>query len=190
MPSRNVVLKVVCREPNGPILRNIYLAELTIERLKYYYERLKKFKWIFNNFMKDDLDSFIRTFISQSRLTGDVVANGLVWEVDDVGLLGLSDIIPKHDATLHFSFWDRRTKGREVLLREFVKYVFRVFEFNRLSAEVPLYAAPWLPMIYEAAGFVAEGRKRKDAFYEGQWFDTRMLSVLREEALKSASKEA
>lgn len=171
------VVSVVCQEPEGVFRREVRFAPLTIERLQKYRERLSKFPTLFNCFVRD-ADDFVLSFISEDD--GKLKANGLIWEVDDVGIFFLTDIYPAFQATGHFTFWDQRFRGREPLLREMIRYVFREFGFHRIVAEVPLYSAPTLAAV-ERVGFVKEGRLRKAAWYHGQWWDVNLYSILREE---------
>lgn len=173
------VLSVECTEPEGTFNRHIRPARLTTSVLQGYWERLKEFDVLFNDEVRQDLDSFIGIFLS-GDLNDEIVANGLVWEVDDVGIIFVTDITPSA-AKGHFSFWDRRVKGREVLIRQMTKWLFNQFGFHRITCEVPLYAAAWLSRTVEKAGFKKEGRLREVVRYKGQWFDVNLYSMLNHE---------
>ena len=172
-----VILKVMCKEPEGNIERSVMFAPLTPTRIKRYYEKLSQFPTLFNRQVVD-LDGFLSSFVSQD---GDSIkANGIIWEVDDVGLLFITDIYPGYQATGHFTFWDRRFKGREELLRQALRYAFNEFGFQRIITEVPLYTQATLSAV-ERIGFIKEGRLRKAAWYHGEWWDVNLYSVLKEE---------
>lgn len=152
--------------------------QLTTEKLKSLWENLKEFDVLFNDVVHQDPESFVRVFLSGNG--DDIVSNGLIWEVDDVGILYITDI-SRYQATAHFSFWDRRIKGREELIRRMIRWVFDNFGFHRLTVEVPLYASPWLSRAVERIGFTKEGRRREVVPYKGQWFDTNIYSILEHE---------
>ena len=178
------VLRVRCEEPEGEFLREVRLMPLSIESLTYLWEKLSKFPILFNRHI-EGMDDFFETFISQNQ-DGTLRANGIIWEVDDVGIFFLTDLYPAYQATGHFTFWDRRFRGRRDLIRQMVAYVFKEFGFRRLIAEIPLYAMPTIHAM-EGIGFVKEGRLRKAAWYNGEWWDVTLYSVLEEEAAQWVS---
>jgi hypothetical protein len=159
---------------------------LTFETLKGYYDKLKEFKTVFNSYIANNLDDFITLFVSGNG-KDDIRATGLIWEVDDVGILYLTNIAVGHDALAHFNFWDRRLRGRENLLRGMTRYVMDEFDLHRVTVEVGLFAAPWLPAAVERTGFKKEGRKREALKYEGKWFDSIIYSMLKSEVNKDAT---
>jgi RimJ/RimL family protein N-acetyltransferase len=140
---------------------------------------LREFDVLFNDEVRQDLDSFIGIFLSGDGGNG-VQANGLIWEVDDVGIIFITHITTA-SAQAHFSFWDRRIKGRESLIRQMLKWGFERFGFHRITCEVPLYAAAWLSRSVEKVGFKKEGRMREAVRYKGQWFDVNLYSILSHE---------
>lgn len=174
---RKPILRVWCNEPEGRVEREVRLAPLSVESLTRYWDKLSKFKTLFNRHIRD-LNDFIKTWI---RTEGDTIkANGIIWEVDDVGILYLTDIYPVFQANGHFTFWDQRYKGREMLILEMLQYVFNEYGFRRITVEVPLFIQPTLRFVQEL-GFTREGRLRKMAFYNNEWWDVILFSMLEEE---------
>ena len=180
------ILRVECNEPGGLVVRRITLAPLTLGKLEEYWEKLSKFPTLFNNHITD-FNDFVGAFLSMD--SNGIRARGLIWEVDDVGLIFMTDIYPVFQASGHFTFWDRRFRGREKLIREMIKYAFKEFGFRRIVAEVPLYTQPTLKAV-ERVGFVKEGRYRKYVFYQGEWWDVNFYSILKEEVLEDGVPEA
>ena len=162
-------------------------ATLTFATLKGYYDRLKEFKTVFNSYIANNIDDFITLFVSGDG-KDDIKATGLIWEVDDVGIFYLTDIAVGHDALAHFNFWDRRLRGRERLIRGAVWYAMNEFDLHRVTVEVGMFAAKWLPSAVERIGFKREGRKREALKYEGKWFDSLIYSMLKSEVNKDGSK--
>jgi RimJ/RimL family protein N-acetyltransferase len=177
----DVLFRVECREPTGIYQRAVRELVLDEETLSDLWEKLSKFPTLFNNHIKT-LDDFVNAFVDFSG--GEIKARGLVWAVDDVGILFITDIYPGFQASAHFTFWDRTFNGREELIRQMIRYVFEEFGFHRLIAEVPLYSRPTLQAA-EKVGFVKEGRMRKFTWYKGQWWDVNLYSVLREEVVNN-----
>lgn len=178
MDNGQPVLSVECRERDGTIVRHVRFCPLTIEKLKYFWERLKEFDVLFNKQIRT-VDDFIVQFIRGDDIE-NLHATGLLWEVDDVGIIYMTDIQPGYQAVGHFSFWDRRIAGREDLLREMVKMAMREFGFKRVMVKIPLYAKPALFAV-ERVGFVKEGRLRKAAEYKDQWWDVNVYSMIEED---------
>lgn len=178
MDERAVILNVKCSEPEGEIVRSVRLAQLSAKRMAFLWEKLKGFDTLFNDFVKDDYQAFVNHFILE--INGKPVPTGLLWDVDDVGIIFANDIVPHQSATVHFVFWDRRFRGREQLCIEMLKYGFEAYKFQRMQVEVPLYA-PHTIQAMEKLGAVLEGRKRRAALYHDKWFDVNLYSFLPED---------
>ncbi len=178
MDKRSVILDVKCSEPEGEIVRSVRLAHLSVERMQFLWEKLKGFDTLFNDFVKDDYAAFVNHFVME--YDGQPVPTGLLWDIDDVGIFLLQDIIPHQSATAHFVFWDRRFRGREELCIEMLKYVFENYKFERVKVEVPLYANHTQDAV-ERLGFVQEGRLRRAVLYHDNWHDLLIYSVLLED---------
>jgi RimJ/RimL family protein N-acetyltransferase len=175
MDERTAIINVKCSEPEGTIVRSVKLAALSKERMAFLWEKLKGFDTLFNDFVKDDYAAFVSHFILEYE--GQPVPTGLLWDVDDVGIFFLNNIIPHQSASAHFTFWDQRFRGREQLCIEMLNYVFDSYKFQRIQVEVPLYAFHTHDLI-EKLGFVQEGRLRKSILYHDKWFDIIIYSVL------------
>lgn len=158
---------------------------LTVERLKHYYDNLKDFDVIFNEYVENDFRAFVNQFLREDR-NGNIVSTGLLWEVDDVGILMLQDIRPGYEALAHYNFWDQRFRGREDLCREMLRHLFSRYGFHRIVTEVALYAKPAMNAV-ERIGFTKEGRKREATRYkpndadEAEWWDVNLYSILEHE---------
>ena len=173
---------VECNEPGGKVTRNIQFCPLSMGKLQYFYHKLKNFDVLFGDEVRGDPDLFTQLFI-RIDAARNVNPVGLIWEVDDVGLLYLTDIIPGHMARAHFTFWDKIFEGRIPIIREGVRYAFEELGFARIYSEIPLYAKKTLNFI-ESVGFKREGRLRKIVKYHGEFWDANVYSVLRDEVTK------
>ena len=171
-------MQVECSEPEGTVVRSLKLCELTVEKLAFFWEKLKDFDVLFNDFVRGDFPAFLEHFVLQ--VNGEPVPAGLIWEVDDVGLFLLNEIIPGVSGMGHFVFWDRRFTGRENLCRQMARYALETYDLQKISVAVPVYAYFTLRAM-ELIGFVREGRLRREALYKGKWFDVNRYSILRDE---------
>lgn len=178
------LMRVLCKEKGGDVVREIRLASLSTEKLRHYYDNLKQFRAIFNDHVNGSFERFANLFLSQNVETGALQPRGLIWEVDDVGILFLTEV-DEVQGEAHFTFWDRRLKGRENLIIEMVRYVFMHYKIHRIETRVALYATP-IMLAVERMGFKAEGRLRDAILYEGEWFDVNVYSILSHEVLDAA----
>ena len=173
------IVTVECTEEGQKVLRNVNFSSLTLGKLKAIYDRIQDFDVLFNVYVKGDMDAFIRAFLSL-KANGEPQLNGLVWEVDDVGIVFLCDIEPGFEATVHFCFWDRRFLGREKLMTALLKHFITTFGLHRVVAEVPRYATFYRKAV-ERLGFEREGCKRQAVRYKGEWFDLLLYGILESE---------
>ena len=174
----SVVMSVDCPEPEGLVTRDVRFLPLTPESMKTLWEKLSVFPTLFNRRVAT-LEDFFTSFLTEGP--NGVKANGLIWEVDDVGIIYITDIYPVFQATGHFTFWDGRFRGRELLILKMIEYVFETFGFQRIVSEVPYYTQPTMGAV-ERIGFVREGRQRKATLYKNEWWDVATYSMLRDES--------
>ncbi|GAG16272.1 unnamed protein product, partial [marine sediment metagenome] len=123
LDREHVVLTVECAEPEGTVDRSVEQIQLSAEKLKWLYDRVKEFDLVFNDHVPNTLDGFASLFVVPNG-NGRITSNGLIWQVDEVGILYLTDIRPEFEALAHFTFWDRRIRGREELVRAMLRYCF------------------------------------------------------------------
>ena len=77
--------------------------------MKFLWDKLSKFDVLFNDFVKGDFEAFVSHFIVQ--VDGKPEPAGLLWDIDDVGIILVNNIVPFESATAHFVFWDGRFRG-------------------------------------------------------------------------------
>jgi len=138
-------------------------------------------------------DQFLEFFITPTSNRSDpdfFKSKGICARVDDyVGIFWLTDINlqhPPHDASIHYTFFDRRTNGRLNLCRKAIEYVFDWYGFNRLWTQVPLFSKPTLKFV-EDIGFRKEGRIRQNREYKGNKFDSNLYALTRDEVLMGSA---
>jgi RimJ/RimL family protein N-acetyltransferase len=169
------VLSHECDEPGGKVVRTVRVGDYSFKTLKLLWENLSQFETLFNDHFEKDFSRFVSAFVRQEN--GEPVPTGLMWLVDDIGMLRLTDMVPLESASAHFIFWDRRFRGREELIRKMLEHVFEKYKFHRIKVEVPLYAQKTLVAV-ERIGFTKEGRMREAVRYKGEWFDANLYSML------------
>ena len=178
------VLSCICDEPEGKIERSVYLLDLTIENLMQFYEKASKHKTLFYDDIRGNFKKFCEAFLVQDDPNNefDVLPKGLLWVIDDfVGVYYMTDISPARDALVHYSFFDARHRGRQLLTLNMLKYVFDTYKFHRLSTFIATYAGKYVFPFVNSLGFVSEGKKRSCVLYDGKWYDALLFGLLREE---------
>lgn len=178
------VIEVLCDEPEGQVIRRVRPLLFTPENLQKFWDKAKQFQTIYGREF-DNVQDFYHMFIRQEP-GGDLNLNGLFWVIDDfVGVFYMTDITLT-EANVHYSFFDRRHKGRHNLVREMLKYVFSRYPFlRRVNVEIPGYATKYTRHFIIDVGFALEGRKRKAITYKGQVFDMFLFGILKEEVLNN-----
>ncbi|KKM24878.1 hypothetical protein LCGC14_1600690 [marine sediment metagenome] len=184
----DIDVSVECDEPKiGLITRHVRPMPLTPVNLRKFWEKARKFKMLLGHDVRGDYGKFLSVIIKGTK--DHFEPTGLFWVIDDwVGVFYMTNIqIDQNqlaDASVHYSFFDRRHKGRIDLVRQTLVFAFKKYEFRRLSTEVPLNTTPELRHFLDEVGFVREGKKRKASFHSGEWYDELLFGILREEALK------
>jgi RimJ/RimL family protein N-acetyltransferase len=172
-------MQVLCSEPEGEILRNVWKFSFTKEHTLRLYEAASKFPVLFGRPL-ESLEDFTKFFIVQN-LSGDAEPQGLIWVIDDfVGMFYLNEI-SDIEATVHYSFFDRRHKGRAPLVRAMLQKVFEDYGFVRLNVYIPAQAGMGPRKFVEQCGFRIEGRKRRASWWKDRWFDVHLYGILPED---------
>lgn len=178
--NQEVILSVECDEPDGKVIRNVYEMDLSPENIKMFWDKARKYKWLFNEHIRGDFGRFMGVFVEEDS-AGKLSARGLNWVVDDfVGVLNLTNI-SSSEADAHISFLDGRIRGRRNLVIEMMQYVFNTYGFRRLNTSTPLFDKLATINFVKSLGFVPEGRKRSCVFYNDQWWDELQFGILKEE---------
>lgn len=181
LEDHDVILSVVCDEPEGNITREVRLLTFTSENLKKLWERVSEFPTLYGIDVSKNPQVLLDHLITQSR--NGVNPNGLFFIVDDfVGLFTLDEIRPNDSASVHYSFFDRRHKGRSQLIRAMLLWAFNTFKFRRLNTRVPTYVSSYvMKFVTEELGFIYEGKQRKAIEYLDKRWDVNLYGMLREE---------
>src|SRR6266496_5379230 len=129
-----IILSAVCPEPEGKVVREVWRMPVTIENLETLWERSRIFKTLFAEEIRGDFKKFCELFLSYGA--EGIELNGLFYVIDDfVGVFYMTDINPGVDAKAHYTFFDRRHRGRIGLVKAMLKYAFTHYGFRRLSTE-------------------------------------------------------
>ena len=99
-----------------------------------------------------------RRVLIASTLTDLTNRVWIVWDGASMrGTLLLTHIVPKIDATAHFTFFDRTLFGRKMLIWNLIGRVFRELDLQRMTVEVPEYLTPLYKFVRKKLNFRLEG---------------------------------
>ena len=173
-----------CDEPEGIVTRTVRPIEFTPDNLIKLYNQISKFRTFMGKEIHN-LDDMIRFFVSEEN--GVYKPRGLCMVVDDfVGLFWLSDIDGIFEASVHYTFFDRRHKGRIGLCKKAIEYTFNTFQFHRLTTNVPVTQPDTIKFV-KKLGFVEIGTSRQNRIIRGRYYDTCNFDLLKEEFLNGIS---
>jgi hypothetical protein len=176
------VLSIPCNEPEGLFVRHVYKMDLSIENILMFWEKAKAYPTVFGHEVHD-FKQFCELFISTDADMTNVWSHGLFWRIDDfVGVFYLTNITAV-EAKAHYTFFDKRQKGRERLTFSMVEMAFQRYGFRRLTVELPGYVKPYTEDFVKRLGFKLEGRKRKAVEYNNEWFELKIFGILKEEVI-------
>jgi RimJ/RimL family protein N-acetyltransferase len=181
------VVAVECDEPEGTILRRVYPLEATPENLEKFYEKAKEFPTVFGREFSG-IQEFADLFLGYDKLTGQIKLDGVFYVVDDfVGVMYINNLdAGLFDAKVHYTFFDKRQRGRLKLVKLMLRYAFQYYNFRRLSVELPNYVSSTTRKFVTDLGFVLEGKRRRAMPYKGKLYDVNLYGILREEVISGS----
>ena len=101
-----------------------------------------------------------------------------------IGTTGLHAIDwVNRDAVFGIAIWDARWWNKGIgteATHLMVEYAFDQLNLHRVQLEVYEYNERAIT-VYKKVGFVEEGRRRKQKFLHGEYYDTIIMGILREE---------
>lgn len=181
-------LKVVCPDPKkGDVEYTVSPLIFTPDNLNTFWSKSSKYPTLFNAEIRADFAKFLEVFAGQDA-ANNIFAKGLFWKIsspedDFLGVFYMTDIDIPVEATVHFSFFDGRIRGRGPLARKMLEYVFNQYRFHRLNAALPVYVVPAAFKFVEEIGFQKEGRKRRAVEFDSKYFDVINYGLLKDEVL-------
>lgn len=167
----NPLFSAQCDEPEGNIIRSVYLFDYSPDNVMKLYNQAKKFPTIFSREFTTP-DEFIAMFMYRNT-SGVIEPCGVLHIIDDfVGTFYL-DRIDHHtnEADVHYCFFDGRFRGRIPLIDKACNYAFDVYGLERLNVSIPAYVPLMTRHHVTLCGFTEEGKKRSAIPYKGKRFD-------------------
>jgi hypothetical protein len=133
LDGNEILFQATCEEPEGTFLRVARPLIFTPDNIGRLWEKVNKFPTLMGIEIKD-LQDMLNFFVKDYG-NGTLQARGLCAQIDDLqGIFWLTDIEWPKQASIHYTFFDRRHKGRVDLCKEAVKYDTNVYSI--LETEV------------------------------------------------------
>lgn len=145
---------------------------LTEEKIKYLWEQMQRFPIVFDDFSKGNYENFLSKFFVPSNVFIDIGPN--------LGLAAGFATKPGLDSVLHLVMFDRRLRGREETFKEIMGYFFDKLKLRRMTAMIADDAI-FAKRLVMRLGFKEEGCMRKSILRDGEFKDTYVYGILREE---------
>lgn len=137
---------------------------------------LQKHNVLLPDFIRQNKAAFFVTFVSH---------NSVFFNVDNFGVVFVSNIIPNESATVTFIFWDRQQQNRQKLMLETMRYCIELWNLQRVNLYVPRFAVSALYRFWKM-GLMLEGVVRNGMYHNAKWTDLYMFGVLRTELTDEA----
>lgn len=149
---------------------------LTWEKIGILWETMKRHNTLFSDITRDDSANFVEALTTPNTLWMEV------WKGDEeiVGVLWVTDLYVTIDANVHCVYFDRAPAEKDGITWEAVKWFFRNFPAQRLTAPVPALYHATIRML-KRIGFTEEGRKRNAILISGKWSDQLLFGITRPE---------
>lgn len=152
---------------------------LTNEKMESLWADFSKFWQVFDDVMPKTFEVFKATLLSPHNAFYEFVQNDKT-----VGLASGMGIRPGIDAVIHLALFDRRLRGRELVLLLCLGDFMVNYKLRRVTA----FLADDNPMAQKLArrlGFVHEGTMRQGMKRRGSFWDLQMYGMLIEELYAS-----
>ena len=124
----------------------------------------------------------LRDAVTMTRLVNSYWGgSNIIYEVGEFqGILGILDIVPEHKASVTLKLWGREAFGRNFVreARSLLALVMDSFGLVRLATETP--DEPRVVPLAKLAGFIEEGKRFKDFRWNGKYYDTTVMGLVRE----------
>lgn len=155
----------------------VHELELTAEKTKWLWDQMQKYRTLFSDFTRGDVQNFYNLIALRDSLWLEVVDENQ----QTIGMIYWTDMSKIIDADVHLMFFDRRPAEKVELCKDVARWFFKEFpQFHRMTAT--------LPVIYHATirlaghiGFRREGKKRQSQMMGGNKVDELIFGLLSSE---------
>ena len=150
---------------------------LTWPKLMLLWDRLGKFRALFSDLTRGDIENFIQYVVNKYTLWLEI------YKLKElVGIVSLENMHLVVDAEAHVFFMDHNLSDKVPVSKATVVWLFENFPLQRLTVQVPERHFATARFV-KNLGFKVEGKKRQAVLISGKWFDVYMFGILRTEVM-------
>jgi RimJ/RimL family protein N-acetyltransferase len=156
------------------MIERLEVGKLTGDEVESLWKKLCQDEMSFDDRTKNRVDYFLASLFNGTQYL----------KLGTIGLAALVNPVPGADVNVHVTFWDKsQPQVALTLIREALEYVFKEFALMRCTTCVGEYNQDALRLT-KLLGFKEEGKMRKGSLFNGQFYDTVLLGLLREDFLE------
>lgn len=151
--------------------------ELTPEKVKALWNMLQKYKTLFSDLTRQDLNNFVQVISAPHTMWFEIVEYDAV-----VGIVWFGDLYQVVDCAAHMVFFDRQPAEKLEVCKTLMKWMFDNFPLHRMTVTPPVIYHATIRLL-ERLGFKEEGCKREAVLIGGKWNDQMIFGITRNEAM-------
>lgn len=150
---------------------------LTPQKIQELWIEFSKHDTLFSDYTRGKVEPYLDVLFHPGAVIAEIynLSKGTPH-----GVLMMTRVIPGFDALAHFTVWDSKVRGKEMLFLQMMRYWMREFNLHRLSAEIPGHMTGVIRFA-RRLGFVEEGIRREGNLHKGAWMDMTMFGILQSE---------
>jgi RimJ/RimL family protein N-acetyltransferase len=152
----------------------------TRENITRTWVEMNKFPILFDDFKRGDFKYFMSLFMDPDNL---------ILQCGDYGLARVRGIQPGGNCEIHLTFWDRRFKGRQEDCRMGLRWLFYHFKLERATIIIVESSKAAIKFI-RTLGFQQEGVLRRSFLFRGEYLNSIIFGILKEEVFNEDLQKA
>lgn len=150
---------------------------LTPQKIQELWIEFSKHDSLFTDYTQGKVEPFLDVLFDSRAIIAEIYN---VTNEAPYGSLMMNRVIPGFDALTHFTVWDSKASGKELLFLMMMQLWMQEFNLHRLSAEIPGHMTGVMRFA-KRLGFLEEGVRREGNLNKGAWMDMTMFGILRSE---------
>lgn len=151
--------------------------ELGWPKIMRLWGKVNEHKSLFSDLTRNNFTNFVRYITQAQSIWLEIYQNGNL-----VGIICFTGMQAVVDIEVHMIIFDRHPAEKLPIVKEIIRYMFRNFPINRITAHAPEMFYGTIRLL-KKVGFTEEGRKRQARCMSDKWFDVMIYGITREEVM-------
>jgi hypothetical protein len=151
---------------------------LTVEKAKFIWEQINKFRTLFSDLTRGDYKNFLRFVTDTDSMWMEIREGEKV-----IGIICLTNLHKIVDTDAHILFFDIQLSDKIELCKDTIKWVFTNFPLERISVDVVAFYHRTRRLV-QNIGFKLEGERRRAVLIGGNWVNVLLFGITRGEAFR------